>query len=205
MRYLSSVSNTDWGEEKKKRFKNARQSWPIKHLFSCFVVRMVRLLFVVAFLFSWNFFYISADPPFGYENVGDFTFAPDEVNYRLPNNTKPETYDISITTDIAHEIFEFSGTVKIGVRALNITDSITLHQRQLKIDRINLETEFGLNVRVLPPHYDPVTEFLTIYTTDEPLLPANLYFLTITYKGTLREDMGGFYRSSYTNSDGKTV
>lgn len=177
----------------------------MKHLFSCFVVRMARLLLVAVLLILWNFSCISADPPFQYGNVGDFIFKPDEVNYRLPNNTKPETYDISITTDIAIGIFDFSGSVKIGVRALDKTDSITLHQRKLKIDQISLETEFGKIVRILPASYDPVTEFLTIFTTDEPLLPANLYFLTIQYKGTLRDDMGGFYRSSYTNSDGKKV
>lgn len=178
----------------------------MKHCFSCSVMKMARFIFVIAFLFLWNFVNILADPPpWTYRNVGDFNFKPDNVSYRLPNNTKPESYDITIMTDIADGHFEFSGTVKIGIRILETTRTITLHQRQLKIDSVKLETEFGRSIPILLPEYRPDTEFLTITTAGDTISPGNKVFLTIHYKGTLRKDFAGFYRSSYTNSDGKRV
>ncbi|XP_055315275.1 aminopeptidase N-like [Sitodiplosis mosellana] len=166
---------------------------------------MARLIFATVFLFLWNFLYISADPPLEYADVGEFTFKPDNVSYRLPNNTKPEAYDILILTDIADGKFEFTGMVKITIRALEKTNTITLHQRQLKISAVQLDSEDGDRIQILPPQYDPVTEFLTITTTEKTIWPASKVILTISYKGTLREDTAGFYRSSYTNSDGKKV
>lgn len=166
---------------------------------------MTRLIFVIAFLFLWNFSNISANPPYTYRDVGEFKFKKDIINYRLPNNTKPEAYIITITTDIANGKFEFDGTVKIAVRVLETTRNITLHQRQLKILSAELVTDYDRRYKILLPHYDPDTEFLTIATTDEVIHPGNLVYLTIKYKGILREDAAGFYRSSYTNSEGKKV
>lgn len=177
----------------------------MKHCLVDFILRMARLIFVIAFLFLWNFLNISADPPYTYRDVGEFEFKKDTINYRLPNNTKPEAYVITISTDIANGKFEFDGTVRISVRVLKSTRNITLHQRQLKILSTELKDEFDHRYRILLPHYDPDTEFLTITTTEDVIYPGNLLYLTIKYKGTLREDAAGFYRSSYTNSNGKKV
>lgn len=166
---------------------------------------MARLIFVIGFLFFWNFINIFANPPYTYRDVGEFKFKKDIINYRLPNNTKPEAYVITIATDIANGKFEFDGTVKIAVRVLETTRNITLHQRQLKILSTELVTDDNHRYRTLLPHYDPDTEFLTITTTEEVIYPGNLVYLTIKYKGTLRDDAAGFYRSSYTNSEGKKV
>lgn len=163
---------------------------------------MTRFIFIVAFLFLWNFANISANPP---SNVSGHELKKDNVSYRLPNNTRPETNDIEIVTEIARGNFEFSGTVRIGIRVIELTKNITLHQRQLKVRSIKLETESGHSISTLPPEYQPMTEFFTITTDGDVIQPGNKVFLTIDYKGTLREDFAGFYRSSYTNSDGKRV
>lgn len=166
---------------------------------------MTRFVIFVAFLFVWNFLNILADPPYTYRNVGDFKFQTDNVSYRLPNTTKPEAYEIVLFTNIADGGFVFSGTVKIAVRVLQQTNNITLHQRQLTIGSVKLEHEDGHPIRTALPDYDPVTEFLTINTIDDPIWPGSKVFLTIEYKGLLRQDYAGFYRSSYRNSDGKQV
>lgn len=116
--------------------------------------------------------------------------------YRLPNNTRPESYEIFLTTEIADGIFEFTGVVQIDVNVVEESNSITLHHRQLEITSTQLlagEKEISL----APVNYDSVSEFLTLTTVNHKFSAGDKLQLTIEYKGTLREDRGGFYRSSY--------
>lgn len=127
----------------------------------------------------------------------------DEISYRLPNNTKPENYDITLVTNIHKNDFKFSGTVIINLRALETSYNIVLHARQLIIKSVKLMTQTGTNVRLNPFIFDAITEFLTIPTQSQ-LQKDNNYILTIEYSGELRTDQHGFYRSSYVNSRGET-
>lgn len=126
-----------------------------------------------------------------------------EINYRLPNNTKPESYDIKLSTNIHEGDFNFSGLAAINLRVLEPSYNITLHARQLTIKSIQLTTSFGIKIDTHNFTYDPVTEFLTIPTTSQLQKNAQ-YQLAIAYSGTLRTDNLGFYRSSYINSKGET-
>lgn len=125
------------------------------------------------------------------------------ISYRLPNNTKPENYDITITTNIDKNNFIFSGTVIIDIRVLEESSSITLHARQLTINLVRLITKTGTAVKLNPFTYDPTTEFITIPTQSRLLKDTN-YILTLGYVGVLRTDKCGFYATSYTNSKGET-
>lgn len=53
------------------------------------------------------------------ENV--IPFVEDGTTYRLPNNTKPEYYEVNIWTWIHGGIDNFTGFVKIGIIALETT------------------------------------------------------------------------------------
>lgn len=124
----------------------------------------------------------------------------DGLSYRLPNTTVPLHYDIWLSTNIHEASFDFDGKVTIQIRAQENTSEITVHARQLSIVEINLynsnrvliQSEVGYN-RV------SVQEFLVILP-DTPLQPGLEYFVEITYKGILRIDDAGFYRSSYTDA-----
>lgn len=124
------------------------------------------------------------------------------ISYRLPNNTKPENYDITITTNIDKNNFIFSGTVIIDIRVLEESSSITLHARQITINLVRLITKTGTAVKLNPFTYDPTTEFITIPTQSRLLKDTN-YILTLGYVGVLRTDKRGFYATSYTNSKGE--
>lgn len=126
-----------------------------------------------------------------------------EVGYRLPNETSPESYEITIVTNIDKNNFTFSGTVVIHVRVLEVTSNITLHARQLTIESVKLESETRADVKLDLFVYDESTEFLTIPTVTQ-LEAGKLYTLTVKYTGELRTDYFGFYRSSYVNSSGHT-
>lgn len=141
-------------------------------------------------------------PPFETRNVGDYDFRADQTGYRLPNETVPETYDISLTTRIDQSNFDFLGTVQIKVFVVNTTRQITVHARQLTINEIQLYGETGSSIDLLPWNYNVVTEFLTIPTKSINLEKGKRYRLIIYYTGVLRTDNAGFYRSSYLNVNG---
>lgn len=129
----------------------------------------------------------------------------DGVNYRLPNNTVPEHYEISLETRIHQPNFMFTGSVKITLRALEATKNITIHARQLTIK----ENEYSLQKDGIPfpmevhMSADRTTEFL-VFTVPKGLEKDQRYQLYISYTGELRSDMHGFYRSSYVTSKKET-
>ncbi|XP_031633026.1 aminopeptidase N-like [Contarinia nasturtii] len=128
-----------------------------------------------------------------------------EITYRLPNNTKPETYDITITTRIDEGLFDFDGKVAIQIVALESTNSITLHYRQLTITSQSLRKVDDNSMIALDDYkYDKTTELLT-FPTKTQLEKDKKYILTIEYKGELRTDRAGFYRASYVDAIGQEI
>lgn len=127
-------------------------------------------------------------------------------NYRLPNQTIPMRYDVEISTKVHLKDDAFSGIVKIYIKVLEDTKSVVLHSRNLTInsakiidwtDVIECSTEY--------PSENP-TEFLTITPKDgRTLFLGEELILEINYNGKLRQDNGGFYRSTYTNAAGEEV
>lgn len=128
----------------------------------------------------------------------------DGYGYRLPNSTKPEAYVVDLTTNVHTNAFNFVGTVAIDIVVLQPTPVITLHQRQLTISFITLDSipATGTTIPLSPHSYDPISEFLSIPLESGTLAINERYRLTITYTGTLRTDEAGFYRSSYLADDG---
>lgn len=132
----------------------------------------------------------------------------DGINYRLPNNTIPETYDITLYTDVDEEQFNFTGRVSIKLRALEATNQISLHHRQLTITSVELTVAVTNAPISLGEHsYNVATEIVT-FPTKTQLTKDQSYILTIKYTGILRGENGvdlkGFYRSSYKDSAGIT-
>ncbi|EDV42535.1 uncharacterized protein Dana_GF18037 [Drosophila ananassae] len=129
-----------------------------------------------------------------------------EENYRLPNNTAPEAYRIELWTDVHNGDREFYGTVQIDIEVLEESSEIKLHYRQtegfeasiVSRDEVN-STEIPLNVTL-----DPQREFLVLTATEtNTSFAANTkWTLTVNYNGTLRSDMAGFHRTSYTDDNG---
>ena len=139
--------------------------------------------------------------------VNDVQIAPfkdpfDDIDYRLPNNTRPIHYDIWLKTDIDQGELGFSGRVSIHIEALENTNEITLHYRQLTIMNIDLLRSTGGSIQSNVPYTkkDDV-EFLVIKPSARLIENAN-YTIVISYIGQLRSDDAGFYRSSYTDESG---
>lgn len=148
---------------------------------------------------------ISTDTPFEPKTIAKTIPRDDKVNYRLPNNTHPVTYDLSIQTRVDEFDFDFSGHVNIGIVVDAQTREIVLHARQLTIVNVTLSrlrNNVPVQVVLLPFEYDVVPEFLKIRANRTVFNRNDRLTLDIHYVGTLRNDGGGFYRSSYWGDDG---
>lgn len=126
-----------------------------------------------------------------------------EVNFRLPNTTRPESYDLTIRTRVDEDDFAFYGIVKIDILVIESTSSIVLHQLYQNVEEIKIESD-GQAVLIDQYIYDATLQFLNI-TVAEQLQSGNRYTLDIKYSSILREDYLGFYRTSYLNDDGIRV
>lgn len=127
------------------------------------------------------------------------------VNYRLPNTSHPVNYELAIESRVDLGEFEFKGNVKIVIVVDQMTQEIVLHARQLNILNVTLGRFRGrtlVNLKIDPFEYDNVPEFLKIRTNLSTLNQGDRLLLNIDYVGALRNDRGGFYRSSYVNSNG---
>lgn len=58
--------------------------------------------------------------------------------FRLPNNTIPETYEISLRTWIHTGNSTFTGSVRIGIAAVESTDFITLHHNVQRLESVRV-------------------------------------------------------------------
>lgn len=151
------------------------------------------------FVFSVVFLNILAVSPFHLKKTQEIYSDNGSVKtYRLPNNTKPEAYELHISTDIADRIFEFYGVVKINITVIEESSEITLHMHELDIKSVKLTTVHGKEIPIQSPQYDLQRDFVIFKTVNRMLKPGEIIILKIKYQGNLRsKDNCGFYRSSY--------
>lgn len=134
-----------------------------------------------------------------YEKEPEAEYLNDR-SYWLPNNTEPVSYNLRLSTDIHRGDFGFQGEVTILIRALEATNSVTLHSRQIIIERIDLLANGTLIQANVPFTYDSEVEFLVIPVTGG-LEPGEELSIEITYQGFLRSELMGFFRTSYYDPD----
>lgn len=124
------------------------------------------------------------------------SFNARAVNYRLPNDTKPETYDLSLRTRIGEGEFDYDGLMTIIVLIVNATRELTIHSKGLRIETIRLSNVNGTGtIALFPPRIYNETDFLTIPTKSSVLLPGSRYRLDIGFSGVLHKERSGFYRA----------
>jgi len=135
------------------------------------------------------------------------------INYRLPTNVKPIHYKITLDPliDDPDSIDEpvpstFIGKVIITVNVIEETESITLHYNNLTINEVSIkkaDTDTDLPVKHT---YDPDTHFWVIsLDLEKETFKEDEYVITTRYTGHHQDDMYGFYRSSYKDTENKRV
>ncbi|KAM7359496.1 uncharacterized protein ACRADG_013108 [Cochliomyia hominivorax] len=125
------------------------------------------------------------------------------LNYRLPNSSYPEHYDITLTTNVHTGARDFTGLVVIDIVIVEPTTEIVIHARQTGDYKVNISNpSTGLSEELMTS-YETERDFLTLKRkTDVPFDADTKWKLTISYTGKLRTDNKGFYLSSYNDTEG---
>lgn len=135
----------------------------------------------------------------------DLSSSAETVDYRLNTNIEPFDYVIEFTpyfnsTVDGKKPFTFDGQCAISLKTNQPdVDAITLHKHDLEIFEHSL-TSKSENITIVSSNFDNVTDKYTLKLA-QPLVKDEAYVLSFKYTGNLRNDMIGFYRSSYKNDN----
>lgn len=138
----------------------------------------------------------------------------EDLNYRLNTDVEPIEYTIDLTphfdNETGSEAFTFDGSVTIAIKATKPdVKTITLHKEDLDISEqyLNTQSKFfpslSWNVQRIAIKNNIWDERTNKYSIElnEALVQNQVYELSFKFKGKLRTDMKGFYRSSYKEGD----
>ena len=136
------------------------------------------------------------------EEIHDIKPQQDVFSYRLPNDTQPIAYLVDLDFGNFHEgVLDFDGTVKMSIKILRNTNTITLHSSVFRIHEIVLSNSaFGDAIIQQSYMIDNLREFLIITTVNE-LNEGATVFLTVKYTARLTSSIAGPYRQSYFDAD----
>ncbi|KAL1453598.1 hypothetical protein WDU94_009928, partial [Cyamophila willieti] len=126
-------------------------------------------------------------------------------DYRLPQTLTPVHYDLSIFTDVKEPDFKYNGKVIITVTCIKDTPDLVLHMnKNLTINYEDVTCNSGnatVNGTKAKSHkYDEKLQMLT-FTFDKPFAAKQEYRVELSFEGNLNDDMKGFYRSSYKDTN----
>ncbi|KAG5680753.1 hypothetical protein PVAND_010240 [Polypedilum vanderplanki] len=146
---------------------------------------------------------INASPYIDSVEEEEVIAAADDPN-RLPTDVLPVHYGLFLETNVHRGDRAYSGYVHIIIRVITATSSIILHSRGLTIESLSVKNS-SIEGTIPSTHsFDTSRDFLIIDTDTVTLTAGAEYYLEIYFRGNLRTDMGGFYRSQY-QVDGETV
>lgn len=121
----------------------------------------------------------------------------DEISYRLPNNTMPSSYLLSLAFGNFHDhIMSYTGDVSIVIHVLEDTQTITLHSDiTLTLNTVVLKDDAN---QVIASEWSKDTrrDFLTI-ETPMTLSVGSIVILDIGYTGVINTETKGIFRGSY--------
>ncbi|XP_042891237.1 aminopeptidase N-like [Penaeus japonicus] len=134
------------------------------------------------------------------------TKAAEKLDIRLPRALKPLHYLVRLQPFINGNL-SISGYVEVEMEVLEPTSNITLHMADIitKNDTIKvhpLGQARTRGVRIKKHEYDHARQFYIAHLKN-PLQKGTKYVLSMEFIGYLNAELHGFYRSSYTDIDGK--
>jgi len=127
-----------------------------------------------------------------------------ETDYRLPNNTIPVHYKISLTPYLEEGNFTFYGESNVKIKIRVASPKISLHSKELEINETatTLIKNDGTIYKPTEHIYSDETNILTL--NFENALSSNLYILNMKFAGNLSEisTEKGFLKIPYTDKAG---
>lgn len=125
--------------------------------------------------------------------------------FRLPCNTRPESYDLLITPKLDGTKSTFEGVTKIVLLATERTDYITLNVKDLSVVKVTVE-----DIGDVAPKNLKVRGFQCVKKNQQMVIYLQGYMetgcrhlATIEYTGRMSDQLSGFFLTSY--HEGSTV
>lgn len=112
---------------------------------------------------------------------------------------KPTNYNLSLYDLEFGGSWSYQGTVKIDVEVKVDTKEITLNTFRLKIQSAEVQTDAGKtegSIKTNNVSYDEKNQRSTLHF-DQAIPQSHKAVISITFQGTMNNDMAGFYRSKY--------
>jgi hypothetical protein len=119
-------------------------------------------------------------------------------SHRLPTTVTPRHYDLTLAPDLVDATF--SGTASIEVDVHEPVATVHLHALDLVVTQARVE-QAGRSLAAIV-HLDETTEQAVLsLDTDLDLGPAVVH---LEFSGTLNDKLVGFYRSTFTDHEGRS-
>jgi puromycin-sensitive aminopeptidase len=118
--------------------------------------------------------------------------------HRLPANVRPVRYAIELAPDLAS--FTFTGSETIEVQVAEPTRQILLNAAEMEITAASVTLADGTSIAA-SASVDEDAERATLLLESD--MPAGQATLSLTFNGTLNDQLRGFYRSQYEGEDGE--
>lgn len=132
------------------------------------------------------------------------------IDYRLPDVYKVNDYIIFMDVyldenDQQNKNFTFTGVVTMNFELKNDVKKIIFHNEGLIILDYNLNKTNEARIDDLELGSEPMKNFSIIKRKTREDLTAGNYSLNISYSGKISNDSRGFYMSTYTNAENRTM
>lgn len=114
--------------------------------------------------------------------------------FRLPKNTLPLKYDVTLLPDL--ETGTFKGKVNVTLEITSARNNIVLHSKNLSIETVEL-TFVNDSVTILVQNVEANEADETIAIVPKTKLKPGVYGLVLKYSGNLVGKLSGLYRSKY--------
>jgi aminopeptidase N len=118
----------------------------------------------------------------------------------LPSSVVPSHYDLVMTPDL--QALSFHCEQSVDVTVSEATSVVTMHCKEINITEASVQSKSGATV----PAVVQIAYHLkdnTVALTFDGDLPLGEAVIKLSFDGILNGDMAGFYKSGYTDADGK--
>uniref|UniRef100_A0A8C7SI04 Aminopeptidase n=1 Tax=Oncorhynchus mykiss TaxID=8022 RepID=A0A8C7SI04_ONCMY len=130
-------------------------------------------------------------------------------HYRLPDSLSPVSYNITLwprlVVNASTGLYIFTGQSAVVFQCEKDTDLILIHANKLNLTLLSLISRDGATAPAIKKSWLEVpTQFLVIQLNSN-LMAGRQYELYTEFIGELADDLGGFYRSEYTEGTSPPV
>jgi len=119
--------------------------------------------------------------------------------FRLPDTVVPLSYALRVATDF--ENMTYSGRVDIVIQTTASTNRIVMNAKEVQTTEVNvIDQKTNENLPLANFSMVDKNEQLVI-ALNKSMISSRFYLVNVTFKAPLRDDMSGYYKSSYRENN----